>query len=76
VKQSSRDDVITCVMYRPHLESLGLKFAPVGVAARFSFETPTPEAPVLNGQFGMHVFRKRSARAEEDKVRLKPDTSS
>ena len=65
VKQSSRDDVITCVMYRPHLESLGLKFAPVIIAARFSFENPTPEAPVLDGQFGTHVFRKRSSRSEE-----------
>jgi hypothetical protein len=59
-KPSSRDDVITCVMYRPQLESLGLRFAPVEVAARFSFETPTPEAPALNGQFGTHVFTKRS----------------
>jgi len=59
VKASCRDDVITCVMYRPHLESLGLRFAPVEVAARFAFENPTPEAPVLDGQFGAHEFRKR-----------------
>ena len=59
VKQSCRDDVITCVMYREHLERLGLRFAPVSVAARFSFENPTPEAPVLDGQFGAHEFRKR-----------------
>ena len=60
VRESSRDDVITCVMFRPQLESLGLKFAPVDVAARFSWESPTPEAPVLDGQFGTHEFRKRS----------------
>ena len=60
VRESSRDDVITCVMYRPHLERLGLRFAPVEVAARFAFESPTPEAPVLDGQFGTHVFTKRS----------------
>jgi hypothetical protein len=57
-KPSSRDDVITCVMYRPHLESLGLRFAPVDVAARFSFESVTPEAPVLTDQFGTHELRK------------------
>ena len=32
------------------------------VAARFSFESPTPEAPALDGQFGTHVFTKRSRR--------------
>jgi len=58
VKPSCRDDVITCVMYRSHLESLGLRFAPVDVAARFSFESPTPEAPELSGQFGTHALRK------------------
>jgi hypothetical protein len=63
LKMTCRDDVITCVMYRPLLESMGLKFAPVSVAARFSFESPTPEAPVLNGQFGTHERPpKRSAR--------------
>lgn len=59
VKHSCRDDVITCVMYRAHLESLGLKFAPVSVAARFAFESPTPESPTLNGQFGTHEYRRR-----------------
>lgn len=58
-KASSRDDVITCVMYRTHLEQLGLRFAPVEVAARFSFESPTPEAPQLDGQFGTHALRAR-----------------
>lgn len=62
VKPSCRDDVITCVMYRPHLERLGLRFAPVDVAARFAFENPTPEAPVLNGQFGVHEYRRRRSR--------------
>jgi hypothetical protein len=59
VKPSCRDDVITCVMYRPHLEGLGLRFAPVDVAARFAFENPTPEAPTLDGQFGVHEYRRR-----------------
>lgn len=59
VKQSCRDDVIACVMYRAQLESLGLTFAPVEVAARFAFENPTPEAPVLDGQFGTHEFRRK-----------------
>ncbi len=60
VKPSCRDDVIACVMYRPHLEHLGLRFAPVEVAARFAFENPTPEAPVLDGQFGVHEYRRRT----------------
>jgi len=59
VKPSCRDDVITCVMYRPHLERLGLRFAPVDVAARFAFENPIPEAPTLDGQFGVHEYRRR-----------------
>lgn len=62
VKASSRDDVITCVMYRPWLESLRLTFAPVDVAARFSFESPTPEAPVLDTQFGTHTLRAKKRR--------------
>jgi hypothetical protein len=60
VKPSCRDDVITCVMYRPHLEQRGLRFAPVEVAAKFAFETPTPEAPALEGQFGVHEYRRRT----------------
>jgi len=60
VKSSCRDDVITCVMYRPQLERLGLRFAPVDVAARFAFENPTPEAPTLDGQFGVHEYRRRN----------------
>jgi hypothetical protein len=59
VKPSCRDDVITCVMYRPHLERQGLRFAPIDVAARFAFENPTPEAPTLDGQFGVHEYRRR-----------------
>jgi hypothetical protein len=59
VKPSSRDDVITCVMYRELLESQGLRFAPVEVAAKFAFESATPEAPALADQFGMHTLRAR-----------------
>jgi len=62
VKPSSRDDVITCVMYREQLESLGLRFAPVDVAARFSFESVTPEAPLLTDQFGTHALRAQKRR--------------
>ena len=62
VKPSSRDDVITCVMYREHLEGLGLRFAPVDVAARFSFESATPESPALSDQFGTHELHNRRGR--------------
>jgi hypothetical protein len=63
VKPSSRDDVITCVMYREHLEALGLSFAPVDVAARFAFESVTPESPALSDQFGTHELRASKRRA-------------
>lgn len=58
-KATCRDDVITCVMYRPQLEARGLRFAPPDVAARFAFELPTPEAAELTDQFGTHEFRRR-----------------
>jgi hypothetical protein len=58
-KETSRDDVITCVMFRRELEAQGLRFAPVDVAARFAFESPTPEAPTLAEQFGMHERRQK-----------------
>jgi hypothetical protein len=61
-KPSSRDDVITCVMYREQLEGLGLRFAPVEVAARFAFESSTPESPVLADQFGTHELHRRKDR--------------
>lgn len=62
VKASSRDDVITCVMFREQLEGLGMRFAPVDVAARFSFESVTPESPVLGDQFGTHELHRRRGR--------------
>lgn len=63
-KPGCRDDVITCVMYRPQLEALGLRFAPVGVAARFAFELPIPEATALDGQFGVHHRRRRQGSSD------------
>lgn len=63
VKPSSRDDVITCVMYREQLEGLGLRFAPVEVAARFAFESVTPESPGLSDQFGTHALRATKRRS-------------
>jgi hypothetical protein len=58
-KRRCRDDVITCVMYRSHLEAQGLRFASPEVAARFAFELPTPEASQLTTQFGTHEPRRR-----------------
>lgn len=49
------DDVVTCIMYREQLVKLGIKFAPVEVAAKFAFEQAVPEAKVLDGQFGFHT---------------------
>lgn len=51
-----RDDIVTCLMFRSRLEAIGFKFAPVEVAAKFSFEQPTKEAQRLNGQFGRHEW--------------------
>jgi hypothetical protein len=62
VKPSSRDDVITCVMFRERLEASGLRFAPVDVAARFAFESATPERPALSDQFGTHDLHRRRGR--------------
>jgi hypothetical protein len=31
----------------------------VDVAAKFAFESVTPEAPALSDQFGAHEFRRR-----------------
>ena len=50
------DDVLTCIMFRKQLEAQGMKFAPVSVASKFAFESPTPESACLNGQFGRHEF--------------------
>jgi hypothetical protein len=44
------EDVMLCREHRAHLEARGIKFAPVSLAARFSFETGTPP-PV---SFGFH----------------------
>ena len=55
---------MTCVMYRAQLEAQGLRCAPVRVAARFSFETPTPEAPRLSTQFGAHYLRRKRGRGD------------
>jgi hypothetical protein len=64
LKPSSRDDVITCVMFREQLEAIGLRFAPVDVAARFAFESATPESPALSDQFGTHdLHRRRGVRS-------------
>lgn len=53
-----RDDVVTCVRYRVPLERMGMKFAPVEVAAKFAFELPTSEAATLTNQFGFHAAKK------------------
>jgi hypothetical protein len=34
------------------------------VAARFAFENPTPEAPVVDGQFGVHEHARSRRRRD------------
>jgi hypothetical protein len=64
LKPTCRDDVITCVNCRAALEAEGLVYAPVDVAARFAFENPTPEAPVVDGQFGVHEHARSRRRRD------------
>lgn len=54
-----RDDIVTCITYRKELEAEGIRFAPVEVAVRFSFEQPVPEAMEFKDQFGWHRFNKK-----------------
>ena len=48
------EDIAICRTYRPMLEQAhGIRFAPAGVAARFSFETLPPPGPTF-GFHGVH----------------------
>ena len=49
VKYHHPEDVAICQVYRPALEALGMKFAPLEVARKFSVELGE-----INGQFGQH----------------------
>jgi hypothetical protein len=49
--ESEPEDVVLCQVYRPLLESNGLRWAPVELAQQFSFEGGEPAS---GGSFGFH----------------------
>ncbi len=52
------EDIILCVMYRDRLEELGFSFAPIELAAQFSFEHQIPERTCkIEDCFGFHDFK-------------------
>jgi len=51
------EDVAICVNNRKLLEDNGIKFAPVELAKRFSFEAENDEYDIWDGQFGFHGLR-------------------
>ena len=51
------EDVVLCVHNRHHLEAAGLRFAPVDIGAKFSFESFDDERCKWDGQFGFHGLR-------------------
>lgn len=55
--QTLGGDTFCCQHSRPHLESRGIKFAPVSVAADFSWESTIEEYPLGRPDaFGFHSF--------------------
>jgi hypothetical protein len=60
------EDVAICTTYRGLLESeYGIRFAPVDVAARFSFETLPPPQPTLGFHGIAHMVRLVNMSEEE-----------
>ncbi|MFA6321945.1 MAG: DUF5672 family protein [Candidatus Buchananbacteria bacterium] len=53
-KYGQNEDWIISVTKRKYLESLGVKFAPVELAHKFSFEKNLAYGAKWNGQFGFH----------------------
>lgn len=60
IKITHPEDHHICRTYRPYLETTyGIKFAPMDVAEKFSFEGYLQPSKILNGQFGVHGNRVR-----------------
>lgn len=51
------EDVSLCVWYRELLEDKGIKFAPIDLAKRFSFESEDRNNYSWDGQFGFHGLK-------------------
>lgn len=56
-KYSQNEDWIVSVVKREYLESLGVRFAPVGLAHKFSFEKNKEYGAYWDGQFGFHGLK-------------------
>ena len=57
-KPSMHGDVFCCQVIRPQLEQLGVRFAPINVAAAFAWENNIEEYPKGRPDaFGFHNFR-------------------
>lgn len=61
ITQHHPEDHHICRTYRPYLESkYGIKFAPIEVAEKFSFEGYLQPGKVLKDQFGVHGVNPRT----------------
>ncbi|MFA5124279.1 MAG: DUF5672 family protein [Patescibacteria group bacterium] len=56
-KYAENEDWIISVIKRKYLENLGIKFAPVKLAHKFSFEKNKEYGAKWNGQFGFHGLK-------------------
>lgn len=56
-KYGENEDWIISVMKREYLENLGIKFAPVDLAHKFSFEKNSIYGAKWSGQFGFHGLK-------------------
>ena len=59
------EDIAICETYRGLLEERGVRFAPLKLAQRFSFETLTPPAPTLGFHGITHLVRTVDMNEEE-----------
>jgi hypothetical protein len=56
------DDLFACSQAYPELIKLGMTYAPIEIAARFSFEMPMAGLPPVGSTFGFHGRRTRKTR--------------
>ena len=57
IKKIHPEDVSLCIWNRHVFESNGIRFAPLEVAEKFSYEALTRDENKWNGQFGFHGLR-------------------
>ena len=57
LKRHSPEDVSICIYYRNLFERHGIKFAPVNIAKKFSYEAENDKNYSWDGQFGFHGLK-------------------